>query len=64
MRKNTLNLRKQFESLMDKDEIGGPNDKYQQIANDFLGLSRLWYCRFAFGHSPINTGIENFIFKH
>jgi hypothetical protein len=43
MRKNILNLRKKFESLMDKDEVGGPNDKYQQIANSFSSLSRLWY---------------------
>jgi hypothetical protein len=42
MRDKFLSYRGEYDKLIDKDEIGGPNDEYQQIANRFTTLSYQW----------------------
>lgn len=40
-----LNIRDKYDKFMDRDEIGGPNDAYEGLANKILRVSDLWYVK-------------------
>lgn len=42
MGENVINIREKFDKFIDKDEVGGPNDNYKRLANEFGNVASIW----------------------
>ena len=42
MADNIINTRNKFDKFIDKDEIGGPNDHYQNLSYKLANLASIW----------------------
>ncbi len=44
---NIISTRTKFDKFIDKDEIGGPNDHYQNLSYKLANLASIWYIFFC-----------------
>ena len=42
LRECFLDIRDRFDTFMDKDEVGGPNDQYKALGNKLAKVAQVW----------------------